>query len=271
VAEVRPGLARVLPRDVAAVVKVTYAVFRREPQLRALLLQQLVFFAVPIVLQAGSNKDRAGGGDDFFPFMVAMMIVLSHASVALSFLGVDGRGLAALFASPVSRVRLLLGRVIALLGIFAAADLLAAVAITSVVRWMRGSFEGAWFEGATLFGVVLAGDAAQLACGAVTSVLAPMAVVRARRGASARMGREGCVSVIGRMFALLPVAACAAAASALALAPRWFNLGPAWFAVSLPVAALFVAALVVAGVTLGAHYLRTREGKVLDALVDTGE
>lgn len=268
VKDVRLGVARLLPRDVGAVAQLTYAVFRREPQLRALLIQQLVFFAVPIVFSAGArSRDREGA----FPFLVAMMIVLSHSAVALSLFGLDGRGLASLFASPVSRVRLLFGRIVAVGSVFAASDLLAAVAITAAVRGMRGNFDGAPAEAATLYGLVLTGDAALLAVGAVTSVLAPMPVVRMRRGANPRLGREGCLVVVGRMFALIPVAALAALAAGVATLPKWLGLPPIWYLASGGAGAVLVAGFVAAGCALGGHLLTSREGAILDALADTGE
>lgn len=272
VVDVKPGLSRFLPADIAAVVRATYAVFRREPQLRAMLFQQLIFFAVPVVMQRGSaSGPRFGADGGPLPFVIPLMIVLSHSAMALSCFGIDGRGLGLMFGSPIRRTRLLLGRVLALFGIFAVADVLAAVAITAVVRGMRGEWDGASREAATLLAVTLTGDLAQLACGAVVSVLAPMAVVRTRRNGAPRLGREGCATIMGRMLALIPVAVCTLAAAGIALIPRWFGLDPVWYFASFGVAALFSAALVMAGVAVAAHLLAKREGAVLAALSDVGD
>ena len=272
VVDVKPGLSRFLPADIAIVVRTTYAVFRREPQLRAMLFQQLIFFAVPVVMQRGSaSGPRFGADGGPLPFVIPLMIVLSHSAMALSCFGIDGRGLGLMFGSPIRRTRLLLGRVLALFGIFAAADVLAAVAITAVVRGMRGEWDGASREAATLLAVTLTGDLAQLACRVVVSVLAPMAVVRTRRNGAPRLGREGCATIMGRMLALIPVAACTLAAAGIALIPRWFGLDPVWYFASFGVAALFSAALVMAGVAVAAHLLAKREGAVLSVMSDVGD
>ena len=271
VVDVKPGLARLLPADVAAVVQSTYAVFRREPQLRAMLFQQLVFFAVPVVMQRGSRGGPDAADDGPLPFLVPLMIVLSHSAMALSCFGIDGRGLGLLFGAPIRRTRLLFGRVLALFGIFAAADVLAAVAITAVVRSMRGEWDGASRDAAALLAVTLTGDMAQLACGVVVSVLAPMAIVRTRRNGSPRLGREGCATILGRMLALIPVALCTLAAAGIALIPRWFGLDPIWYAASFGAAALFSAALVIAGIVVAANLLVKREGAIVAALVDVGD
>jgi hypothetical protein len=267
VTDVKPGPARFLPYDIAAVVQATYAVFRREPQLRAMLLQQLVFFVLPVVMARG---DRAGGGGGAALF-IPLMIVLSHAALALSCFGVDGRGLGLLFASPISRRRLLLARLLALFGVFAVGDLLAAVGITVAVRAMRGDFAGAAPEAGALFGVTVLGDVALLACGAVASVVAPMVVIRTRRHAAPRVGREGCLVVLGRIMTLIPVALCTATAAGVALLPRLLKLDPLYYAVTVPAAAGVAVGLVAAGVSVGARLLEKREAEMLEALTDAGD
>jgi hypothetical protein len=275
VAEVRAGFARFLPFDVAAIVKVTYAIFRREPQLRALLIQQFVFLAAPVVMQTGRGGTRGSGPKDFsegfIAIFVPIMIVLSHAAVSLSFFGVDGRGLGSLFAAPIRRSRLLMARVVALTGVFGAIDLFAAVLVTLVLRALRGDFTGAIGDATQLFALSLIGDVVQLACGAVLSVVAPMAVVRTRRGAAPRLGKEGCLTLLVRMFVLVPVGFLGAIVVVAAAAPRWLNVGPEWYVASVAVAALLLVLLVKGGVAWGAHLLETREPKVLAALTDTGE
>jgi hypothetical protein len=270
VAEVRSGLAAFLPVDIAAVVRTTHAVFRREPQLRVLLVQQLAFIAFPLLMQMGSRSEDSPGGEALLLAMAAM-IVFSHAAIAMSVFGLDGRGLGMLLAAPISRARLIAGRLVALGSVFAAADLFASAAIVGVARAMRKDFDGAIGEAATLYGLALTGDVVQLGCGAVVSVLAPMRVVRTRRGATTRLGKEGCATALGRLLALIPTGLCVAIVVAIAVAPKWLDLDATWYLATVPAALAFTALLVYACVVFAARALVRREETLLAALAADGD
>ncbi|HYC77973.1 MAG TPA: hypothetical protein VEI02_10130 [Planctomycetota bacterium] len=273
VKEVRAGWSRLLPPDLAAVVGATYATLRREPQLRALLWQQLIFLGAPVVLQASDGRGGSAAGAEAFFYMAPLMVVLSHSAISLSLFGFDGRGLAFLFQSPMPRRRLAGARALAILGFFVASDLVAAVLMATAVGFVRGDFEPAAAASTAirLWGFCIVGDAVQLAFGVVASVYAPLPVVRVRRGGQARLGREGCLVLFGRALTLIPIGLVAAGVVALALAPGFLGGGPIHYAASGGAALLVLVALFYAGVAVAGDRLPRRETRILEALADTGE
>jgi hypothetical protein len=257
-----PPRGRVLPPAIGAVARQTLAVIGREPQLRALLLQQLIFLLIPLL---SLRDDRAAG---FALFTVPFFIVFSHAWMSMSLLGIDGPGLRLLIQSPASRARILLGRAFAVLQVFALIDLLGCAALVAAMSAM-GGVEDPVRRFAEIATACLVADTVMVGAGAFVSVLAPSPIVR--RSRSMRMRQEGCMTSIGKTVIRLPVIACAVLIGLGTVLPAVVRLDAAWYLATVPSGLLIAAAIVGLGVGFGARRLAEREERVVAALAEAGE
>jgi hypothetical protein len=258
-----PIRSHFLPAEIGAVARQTLSVIWREPQLKAMLFQQMVFLAVPFIV-----LPREGGLSGGAMWSVPFFVVFSHGWLALSFLGVDGSGLKLLLQSPAPRGRILLGRGLALGWLFAIIDVAAMglLFLVTVVWSGRGQEVPRFLE---LTVACLVADWFLVAAGILISVLVPSPLVR--RGKHVRMRQEGCATSAGKVLLRLPVMALAVLAGLVTALPVIFPVGRIWYFACIPAGLAVTAATAAIAIAIGSRRLVSAEEKIVAALADAGD
>ncbi len=257
------GLFNRLPADIGQIARRSLSLIWREPQLKALLLQQHVFLLAPILLN--------GRGDGTVWFLIPVVIVFAHAWLALSIFGFDAGGLKLTLQSPIGRARLILGRLVAIAAILFAVDAVVTLVTIGILGAMRHDLADALPRWAAAYALTVVADSVLLSCGAVVSVLAPVSLLRSGKGRGLRVRQDGCAVAMGRTVALAPVLVLTGIVGAVAVIPRLFRLQAAWYLLTVPACVVLVAAVVVGCVTWAGQLLVRREERVLAALTDMGD
>lgn len=252
--------SRFLPAPVAAVMQQTVAIIWREPQLKAMLFQQMVFLLVPIMTLSGRRDSAAA--------IVPFFLVLSHAWIALGLFGIDGAGIRALLQSPATRREIILGRVLGAAWIIAMIDLIAVAALMVILTLWDG-LEDPFTRFLQVTVTCLIADGVVVSAGALVSVVAPYPIVRKSR--HSRMRQDGCGTHAGRAILSLPVLLIAAIVGSVATLPALIGLEPVWYFVTIPGALLVVAQVGAFCIDRGALRLALREEEIVRALVESGE
>jgi hypothetical protein len=257
-----PPPPRLLPPEIGAVARQTLSVIWREPQLKAILFQQMIFLLFPFF------TIQSGKGLDYAPWWVPFFLVSSHAWLALSLLGIDGIGLKLLLQTPVSRSRILLGRVLALGWLFTAIDVITTGLLVAVMHfWLR--VPDPWPRFGELIAASLIADWVLIGAGGFVSVIAPFPIVR--KGKHLRVKQDGCATVVGRLVIRLPVMILGVGIGVFAVLPALFRLEPKWLLLSIPTGVLLAVGIAAASIAVGARRLLMQEEKIVAALVDAGD
>lgn len=257
-----PPPPKLLPPEIGALARQTLSVIWREPQLKAILFQQMIFLLFPFF------TIQSGKGLSYAPWWVPFFLVSSHAWLALSLLGIDGLGLKLLLQSPVSRSRILLGRVLALGWLFTAIDVITTALLVLVMHfWLR--VPDPWPRFGELITASLIADWVLIGAGGFVSVIAPFPIVR--KGKHLRMKQDGCATIIGRLVIRLPVMILGVGIGVFAVVPALFHLEPKWLLLSVPTAVLLAVGIAAASIAIGARRLVMQEEKIVAALIDAGD
>jgi hypothetical protein len=257
-----PRPVKLLPGDVGAVARQTLSVIWREPQLKAMLFQQMIVLVLPFL------GVRSADGLRHASWWLPSVLVFAHAWLALSLLGVDGPGLKMMLQTPAPRSRILAGRVLALGWLFTIIDLVATSALVFILsQWIH--VPRPWPLFFELLTASVVADWVLVAAGAVISVLVPSPLVRG--GKHVRLRQEGCATNVGRALLRIPVMAVCVAAGGLAILPALLGFDPLWHAVSVPAGSLFALGAGAAAVTVGGRILEAREERILTLMADAGD
>lgn len=267
-----------LPGDVAIILRTARKLYFREPQVKALYLQQTVFMLAPVLF---IHLDRNGDAPPAIVllFMLPMLLAFSHMVFMQSLFGLDGRGLGLLLLTPVPRWRVLLARGMTLAGFFLLADLVVTALALLVSGLLQGSalallplLPKAWFAVA-IFDIVM------LAFGTVTSVAMPIRLVtQGRRALSGqRSENAGCSSQLLRLLLFFPAVAIGGVLAFVALWPV-LDVGiyglapdPSYVAATAPLAFLLALGLWALAIAVMGDRLQRHEERLVRAFVDTGE
>ncbi len=245
-----PGLLWV-PGPVRALFSREYRLLGREPMLKALLLQQAAFVVVPVFVLLLTGRGGPGAAVPLREWGVYLLLAV-EAQVVFNLFGLDGAGAAALLMTPVSRRRLVLGKVLPHLVLWGALNLLVLTGLLLLSSPLPPA------EVLALSCRWTASYLAFLGGGVLVSVLAPYPVTaRGRRAADQdAAAREGCLRTVFRLAGL--------GALALLLLPlHAFAVDPA----RAPLALLAAAALLLVCVEAGGRLLARREDRFVAALL----
>jgi ABC-2 type transport system permease protein len=210
--------------------------FWRDPQMKALLFQSIIYVVIVIIapiLGAG----RAGGGSGTVASLVAPLIVfLSVFLLSFNTLGMERQSLTTLFLFPIDGKRILLGKnaSVAPVGV---AELVLLIVITSYIAHN-------WSYALPMLVVGLAGIAVVLGCGNLTSVLFPMRMRTFQRGIQAigsSSNNTGCVRSVMTFAMMIVTAIVLIPVAASAYLPLIFHMQWVWV-FSIPVALLYAIA-----------------------------
>jgi ABC-2 type transport system permease protein len=235
--------------------------FWRDPQMKALLFQSIIYVVIVIIapiLGAG----RAGGGSSTIASLVAPLIVfLSVFLLSFNTLGLERQSLTTLFLFPIDGKRILLGKNTSVAPI-GGAELVLLIVITSIIGHN-------WSFALPMLVVGLAGIAVVLGCGNVTSVLFPIRMRTFQRGIQATgssSGNAGCLRSVMSFAMMIVTAIVLVPVAASAYLPLIFHMQWVWV-FSIPVALLYAVAFYWIVLWLIAPRMQARVPEILAQVV----
>jgi hypothetical protein len=268
-------LARRLPGPLAATLGKDLRLLAREPALRAVLAPQAAFALLPAALvlwaaAAAASGDAAAAEElrRVYPLLPALgyTLVFLEAAVLLNLLGLEGRGVAHWLSLPEPHGTLLVGKDLAVLLTLGPLNAVLVAATVLAAGLSVGHDTAAVLGDAALASLeALCVLAAALAVGDVVSVVRPVPLAGRGRGVDAvrSAGRPGGG---GLLFGALGALGCLAASLPVALLfhhPALLETdGAAWLALTIPLAVLGSAGLVLLGARAAGALLATREETV---------
>lgn len=244
-----------VPGPARAVARKELRLLRREPVVKATLITQFVYFAVPIGIAI-----FAGSGEETW---VVYLLLYVESVLVLNLYGLEGGGIVHSALTPVPRDFLVLGKLLAYLLVWGVVNLAVLSGLLGVLAAL-GRPRGP--EAVLLLAMeAAAGLLVLLGIGAVASALLPVRLTSTGRGAlsQAQAGRSGC----GRAFmGLLVMLLLAVLLAPVAVVARGFHSVP------LTAAGLVYAfALFMAGYRIGARRYEDREEQLVAALARSPE
>ena len=190
---------QLLPPQVTAIAVKELKYFWRDPQLKALLFQSVVYVAVFIVGPL-VNPSSAGFGKQYILFISPLVVLLFLTSISLNSLGLERQSLTTTFLFPIEPQRLLWGKNLAV----------AALGIGEFILLIGvGAFlSQAWDLVLPVAVLGLAGMGVTLGCGNFTSVYFPQYMRQMQRGfrATGTTSQSGCLRAVMSLAMLLVTA-----------------------------------------------------------------
>lgn len=282
-----------LPPDIGAMVRATRKVWMREPQIKAIWIQQTAFLLAPAVIVQLQGPAEPTAVVPILAMMVPFFLPMSHLQFASNLFGLDGRGVTQILLAPVARWRVLVARGIAVGGFFLLWDailILLVLLVSGVVSGVRsdeltvGAVSQYLRLAPWLFIAVALVDTVLFAVGTITSVYLParLATPGRRPIQGQRAENTGCSAQMLRMLVFLPVFGLGLVLSVLALAPvahRFlpqsdlipFSIDPLWAFLTIPLAFALALGIYAAAVFGASRALLEREERIVRALADAGD
>jgi hypothetical protein len=239
---------------VGAVAAKDLQTLRRDPLIKDLLIRQVGFVVVPLgALFLGTRAPRQPAA---VVSLLTYTLLLGETPLLLNLFSLDDRGVAALFATPAARWKILLGKDLAALLLFAPIN--AGFCIAALL--FLGAPDHIPFAAA----LGAASVAAALAVGNFASAVMPYPLLARRRtalGSEARLP-GGCLGFLPRLL-LLPAALLLSSPVAFIVGLPLVLQGAWTYALSLPVAAVFSIALIAASLPAAARLVERREERLI--------
>jgi len=223
---------RLLPPQISALAIKELKYFWRDPQLKAMMFQSVIYVAIFLVAPLLNPNSSRFGGNSYVFLISPAVVILFMLTLSLNTLGLERQSLTTLFLFPVAPQRILWGKnlAVATLGIV---ELIVLVAAGAFITHMWG------FVLPVLVGG-LAGMGVALACGNITSVYFPQYVRQMQRGfrATGQPSQAGCLRAI-MSFTMLIVSGILLIPVALALGlPYIFQAQWIW-AITMPLTLIY--------------------------------
>jgi ABC-2 type transport system permease protein len=223
---------RLIPAQVSALAAKELKYYWRDPQLKAMMFQSVIYVAIFLVAPLLNPNPSSFGGTGYVLLITPAVVILFVLTLSLNTLGLERQSLTTLFLFPVAPQRILWGKNLAV-ATFGIGEL--------VVLIVAGAFfTHAWsFVLPVLIGG-LAGMGVALACGNITSVYFPQYMRQMQRGfrASGQTSQAGCLRAL-MSFAMLIVAGILLIPVALALGlPLIFNSEWIWL-ITMPLSLIY--------------------------------
>jgi ABC-2 type transport system permease protein len=223
---------RLIPAQVSALAVKELKYYWRDPQLKAMMFQSVIYVAIFLVAPLLNPNSSRFGGTGYVLLITPAVVILFMLTLSLNTLGLERQSLTTLFLFPVAPQRILWGKNLAV-ATFGIGEL--------VVLTAAGAFfTRAWnFVLPVLIGG-LAGMGVALACGNITSVYFPQYMRQMQRGfrASGQTSQAGCLRAV-MSFAMLIVAGILLIPVALALGlPLIFTSDWIWL-ITMPLSLIY--------------------------------
>jgi ABC-2 type transport system permease protein len=225
---------RYIPPQVLAITGKELKYFWRDPQLKVLLFQPLIYIGVFIVAPQFNPSTSVGFGRSEWTLLFSPFIVfLSVITLAFNALGMERQGLTMLFLFPVEPRHILWGKNLAVLAI-GLGELVLVVLLSAFLAH-------AWSLLLPTLAMGLAGIAVTLACSNFTSVFFPQRMRQMQRGfraTGAATSQNGCLRTLLSLGMLLVTAIVLLPVIAALLLPIYFHLEGILVA-SIPLAIIY--------------------------------
>jgi ABC-2 type transport system permease protein len=223
---------RIIPPQVSALALKELKYFWRDPQLKAMMFQSVIYVAIFLVAPLLNPSSSRFGGNGYVLLITPLIVLLFMLTLSLNTLGLERQSLTTLFLFPVAPQRILWGKNLAVvtLGI-----------VELVVLISIGAFlSHAWnFVLPVLIGG-LAGMGVTLGCGNFTSVYFPQYMRQMQRGfrATGQTSQAGCLRAV-MSFVMLVVTLILLIPVALALGlPMIFHVEWIW-SITIPLTLVY--------------------------------
>jgi hypothetical protein len=223
---------RIIPPQVSALALKELKYFWRDPQLKAMMFQSVIYVAIFLVAPLLNPSSSRFGGNGYVLLITPMIVLLFMLTLSLNTLGLERQSLTTLFLFPVAPQRILWGKnlAVATLGI-----------VELVVLVSIGAFlSHAWNFVLPVFIGGLAGMGVTLGCGNFTSVYFPQYMRQMQRGfrATGQTSQAGCLRAI-MSFVMLVVTLILLIPVALALGlPMIFHVEWIW-SITIPLTLIY--------------------------------
>ena len=254
------SLLRGLPSALRAVVEKEFAYIRRDPYFRLLLMNfgYVIVFGVSMARLAAQTPGYNGSSS----FGGAGLMLLTELGLVCNVFGTEGGAITLLFLTPCARRDILLAKNLAYFLVISLLNLLYALLIAGVSgQWSRLPLSYGW----TLISLLVF-----LALGNFTSIYAPYRLVvngwRVRRQSASKGFAYTMLYFVIMLIAfilLLPVLA--------AFYLPIYLQSPAWFALGVPLSALYAGALYVASIFGASRLLPEREERIIKIVAQNEE
>ena len=258
------SLLRGLPSPIRALIEKEFAIIRRDPYFRLLLMN----FAYVIVFGVSIGRLNAQSGLVTGPaaFGGSGLMLLTELSIVCNVFGTEGGAITLLFLTPRPRREILLAKNLTYFLAIGALNLFYALLIAAISgRWETLPLSYGW----TMISLVVF-----LALGNITSIYAPYRLVmsgwRVRRQ-SASKGFGYTILYFGMMLLALILLLPVLAAFVLPIAFPLYFASPLWFAFGVPLAVLYALALYIGSVIGASRLLPTREEKIIAIVAQNEE
>ena len=240
----------------------------REPRLKILFFQQMVFIVLPMVFAVVGGGQSEGGFVKFILILLPLLLAFSLLFLYQGRLAVDGEGLRLLLLSPVPRRVILIGRALGFGVPCLLVDVVLVLAATVALGFVRGpeAVDGAFVLAAILG--VLPCTLVMLALGSVISVLFPVRVKPSgRRATNPAGGQQGCSRGIVHMLLFVPAAFLCLITAGGAILPLVTDLlpAPAVF-LTFPLGVAAAAGVYFLTLALVAPAMQAREERLLQVI-----
>jgi len=222
---------RFIPPQVLAITGKELKYFWRDPQLKVLLFQPLIYIGVFIIAPQLNSSTSVGFGRSEWTLLFSPYIVfLSMITLAFNSLGIERQGLTMLFLFPVEPRRILWGKNLAVFAI--------GLGELALVVLLSAFLAHAWSLLLPTLAMGLAGIAVTLGCSNFTSVFFPQRMRQMQRGfraTGAATSQNGCLRALLSVAMLLATAIVLLPVIAALVLPLYFHLD--WILVaSIPLA-----------------------------------
>ena len=226
-------LNRLISPQVRAIAGKELKYFWRDPQLKAMLFQSVIYLGIFIIgplLNSGSG--RYSTGSDYILYIATPVALLYLATISLNTLGLERESLTMTFLFPVQPQRLLWGKNI-IVFLFGLVEL-------TVLIGFGAYISKNWTLVVPVAVLGLAGMGVTLGCGNFTSVFFPQYVRQMQRGfrATGKTSQSGCLRGVMSLVMLLATAVLVAPVGAAVFLPYAFNSEWIW-SITIPASLIY--------------------------------
>jgi ABC-2 type transport system permease protein len=191
---------RLISPQVLAITNKDLKYFWRDPQLKAMMFQSIIYVAIFILGPLFNPGSERFGGSTYTLYITPLIVFLFTITLSLNSLGLERQSLTTLFLFPVRPERILWGKNLAVF-VLGMAELVVLVALAAFLSH-------AWSLVLPVLAVALAGMGITLGCGNFTSVYFPQFVRQMQRGfrATGASSQGGCLRAVTSLVMLVVTA-----------------------------------------------------------------
>lgn len=223
---------RLIPPQILAIAGKDLKYFWRDPQLKVVMFQSLIYVAI-FILGPLLNPNKARlGGSGYTLYITPLIVFLFTITLSLNSLGLERQSLTTLFLFPVKPERILWGKNLAVLAL--------GLGELVILIILAAFLSRAWNLVLPVLAIALAGMGITLGCGNFTSVYFPQYMRQMQRGfrATGQSSQGGCLRGVVSLVMLGVTAILLIPVGVALILPVIFNVQWIWV-ISIPLALLY--------------------------------